>query len=32
MSDANVGSGAVAPEQITRILFEGFAPAAVALF
>ena len=32
MSDTNVGSGALAPEQITRILFEGFAPAAVALF
>jgi Fe-S oxidoreductase len=27
-----IGSESVAPEQITRILFEGFAPAAVTLF
>ncbi len=32
MNEANVGSGALAPEQITRILFEGFTPAAVTLF
>jgi Fe-S oxidoreductase len=32
MNDANVGSGALAPEQITRVVFEGLAPAAVALF
>jgi Fe-S oxidoreductase len=32
MSEANLGSGALAPEQITRILFEGFTPAAVTLF
>ena len=32
MNEANVGSGALAPEQITRILFEGFTHAAVTLF
>jgi len=32
VNEANPGSATLAPEQITRVLFEGFAPAAVALF
>ena len=32
MNEPNVGSAALQPEQVTRILFEGFAPAAVVLF
>jgi Fe-S oxidoreductase len=32
VNEANAASGALAPGEITRILFEGFAPAAVALF
>jgi len=32
VNEPNVGSAALQPEQVTRILFEGFAPAAVVLF
>ena len=32
MNDTSLGSGPLPPEQITRILFEGFSPTAVALF
>ncbi len=32
MSDLALASGQPAPEQITRILFEGFAPAAITVF